>query len=227
MRRIRPKDASCVAKALISTKAPSVAGGITLPPATFPSVHRPLSELVRIEPGYVFRARVQPDPHGSVTLIQMKDVLEDGRVEARELVRTTPENDTTRYRVETGDVLLVSRGSRFPAGVVMPSADGAVALSLFHILRLRDTNTLLPAYLAWFLNLPETQSYLRVHAAGSGIPFLNRETVGALNIPLPSVEQQQRCVDYDRLARTELDLLQQLHVARRNLLLSRSRQAHL
>jgi hypothetical protein len=188
-------------------------------------MQRPLSELVRIDPGYVFRARVQPDPHGTVALIQMKDVLEDGRVEAHQLVRTTPENDTSRYRVTPGDVLLVSRGSRFPAGVVMPSAAGAVALSLFHILRLRDSTTLLPAYLVWFLNLPETQTYLRNHAAGSGIPFLNRETVGALSIPAPSLEQQQRCVDYDQLARTELDLLQRLHVTRRNLLLSRSRQA--
>ncbi len=185
----------------------------------------PLSEFASVDAGCVFRTRVQPDPHGSVAVIQMKDLQPDDRVDGHDLVRVIPEADVSRYTVQADDVVFACRGSRFPAAVVTGAAAGAVPISLFHILRLRRPHRVLPAYLVWFLNLPETQDYFHTHAAGSGIPFVSRETAGKLLVPVPPLEQQERFSAYYQLVLAEQALTVKLTAARRRLMLAHARNA--
>lgn len=183
----------------------------------------PLSQLASVDAGCVFRSRIQPDPHGSVPVIQMKDIQPDHRIGGIDLVVVRPSADLGRYVVQADDVLLASRGSRFPAAVVTEPAAGAVPISLFHILRLRRPLRALPAYLVWFLNLPEAQDYFHAHAAGSGIPFVSRETAGKLLVPVPPIERQERFIAYYQLVLSEDALTARLTAARRRLLLGHAR----
>lgn len=185
----------------------------------------PLSELVQIEAGCVFRTRLEPSTRDdAVPIIQLKDVGSHARIEGGDLMRIDPPSSMDRYRVRAGDVILACRGSRFPAAEITPSAAGAVAISLFHILRIRPGVPLLPPYLAWYLNLPEAQDYFHTHAAGSGIPFLNRETLGLLSVPVPPMSWQLPFIEYYHLLLHEQALGAQLATARRLLLLAHARR---
>lgn len=185
----------------------------------------PLAELVQIEAGCVFRTRLEPSLHDdAIPVLQLKDVGANARIEGSDLMRIDPATNVDRYRVRTGDVILACRGARFPAAEIMPSAEGAVAISLFHILRVKPGASVHPSYVAWYLNLPETQDYLHQHAAGSGIPFLNRETVGQISIPVPPLDWQLRFIEYYHLLLQERALSEQLAVARRRQMLALARR---
>lgn len=184
-----------------------------------------LSELVQIEAGCVFRTRLEPSLRDdAIPVLQLRDVGGNARIEGHDLMRIDPVPNVDRYRVLAGDVILACRGSRFPAAEIMPSAEGAVAISLFHILRIKPGAQVHPSYIAWYLNLPEAQDYFHTHAAGSGIPFLNRETVGQLSVPVPPLDWQLRFIEYYHLLLQEQALGEKLVVARRRLLLAQARR---
>ena len=68
---------------------------------------------------------------------------------------------------------------------------------------LRTSNELDPGYLAWFINLPTTQTALAGRRVSSGIPRLPLAALGWLAVPLPSLEVQRRIAAITDLAREE------------------------
>ena len=82
-----------------------------------------LGRVADVQLGYQHREKVSHVEHGSHRLIQGKDfvrteLLSGGsdepagwRVSTLELDRVTPKGDATRYRLQPGDLLFVSRGT--------------------------------------------------------------------------------------------------------------------
>src|SRR5690606_10949961 len=93
-----------------------------------------LADVADVRTGLTFRGTVLDDPTGSLAVVQMKDISDAGRLDASEGLRIREEPAHSRHLLKQGDVLLQSRGSKFPAAVVNADVHGIAALGL-HILR--------------------------------------------------------------------------------------------
>jgi len=169
----------------------------------------PLPELVEIRTGYQFRQGVKDEtPDGApVRVIQLKDI-EGGRLHAEglERVRARPGE---RHQVRPKDVLLLMRGRRFTATLVDVPLEDTIATHFFFVLRSK-TDALDPAYLAWFLNHPQTQEELVAHAHTTHIPIISRGVVENLTIEVPPLEIQRAIVALNQLKTQEAQLCAQL-----------------
>jgi restriction endonuclease S subunit len=164
--------------------------------------------------GYSFRQKPDFTPDGHVLVIQPKDVTADGilvpDLDCR--IHSSSEN-----RLAPGDVLLISRG-RFTASTFDGSIkEPCLATSAFLIVTPKKSSQLLPGYLALFFNSSDCQTlFKRLHATTT-IPFISMSNLESVEIPLPSLEQQEALValdqmnkDYARLSSRKLSLQKQL-----------------
>jgi len=170
-------------------------------------VKKRLADIADVRTGFPFRKAVQPVPGGTLAVVQMKDIDESAGLNLSEL--TLIEDEPKRYEqhlLQAGDILLQSRGNKFPAATLDKPVHGIGALGLM-IIRPR---TVAPEFLTWMLNQPRTRDALRAVARGTYVPFISRADLEGLQISVPTVETQKRIVEVDRLRRQEQRLVVQL-----------------
>jgi restriction endonuclease S subunit len=114
-----------------------------------------------------------------------------------------------------GEVLMTARGSKPRAAAFIQSERATVASSQFLVLRPSKEAT--AEYLCWFLNQPGTIRYFRAHLKGSGIPFLPKETLLELRVPLPPLPVQEKIVQIHKLSNQEQRIMGQLQEKRKEL----------
>lgn len=170
-----------------------------------------LADVADVRTGFPFRGKVMDDPMGSLAVVQMKDVSDAGYLDASEGLRIQEEPAHGRHLLKHGDVLLQSRGSKFPAAVVNTEVHGIAALGL-HVLR--PGQQLLPEYLVWVMNHPTTRDALRGIARGSYIPFLSKADLADLTIPVPPIQTQRQIIEVARLEREAARLSTELQTLR-------------
>src|ERR1017187_1945202 len=157
---------------------------------------RRLADIAEIRTGFPFRGRVEPVPGGALAVVQMKDVDESAGLNPRGCLRIADEpNRYDRHLLEVGDVLLQSRGHKFPAVVFDKPLHGVAALGLMVI---RTSSAAVPEYLNWLLNHPRTRETLRASARGTYVPFISRSALGELRVPLPPIGAQRRIAAIDQ-----------------------------
>jgi hypothetical protein len=174
-------------------------------------MHSRLADVADVRTGFPFRGKVMEDPSGKLAVVQMKDISDAGLLEASEYLRINEEPAHSRHLLKQGDVLLQSRGTKFPAGVVDTEVHGIAALGL-HVIR--PGERLLPTYLAWVLNHPVSREAIRGVARGSYIPFLSKGDLADLKIPVPPIQTQHQIVEVARLEREAARIAAQLQVLR-------------
>lgn len=176
-----------------------------------------LAEVADISTGYPFRGKVYPEEGGDVAVVQIKDIDALTGLTVDDTLRLRGAGGKfDKYLLAPGDVLFQARGSRHPVAVVDAPVRGIASLGL-HVLRPRAVRVR-PAYLAWFLNHPNTQMKLKDSARGSYIPFISKGDLEEFFVSVPSLEVQDRIIAVDKLRRqaasleAELEQLQQQYV---------------
>ena len=101
------------------------------------------------------------------------------------------ENRLYKNYLEIGDLLLATKGIDRSAMLYDGRYTPAIASSVFTVLRIRDTNTVLPEYLQWYLNHPATTRKLAAAAIGTSIPLITRDVIEQLEVAIPSLERQR------------------------------------
>ncbi len=153
-----------------------------------------LAEVAQIQAGYLSRERVEVVAEGTHRLLLARDVSEGQGVRAEDAIRFFPERNPEPYQVEAGDVLLVARGQVHGAHLIEEDLPNTLASSVFYILRPRR-ESVLPAYLTWWLNQPDVQAEINAGAGGTGISYLGRQAVERLGVAVPPLSLQQRVVE--------------------------------
>lgn len=178
------------------------------------------SVVESIDTGFQFRGRVEPDAKGNVAVLQVKDLKDGDRARARaradELVNVRIEKDIGPYRVRPGDVLFLSRGHRLFAVAMVEVFGDIIVPNYFYILRPKPT--VVPSYLAWFINSAKAQAQLKLVHKGTHMPIVAKSDFSQLQIDLPPLDVQQAVVTVDDLARQEHRLLSELLDTRRKLI---------
>ena len=161
--------------------------------ATAPSPHPwiLLSDVVRVQPGYLSRDRVRHVAGGTHHLLQGKDVSEVGGIRSEDAIRFHPERRAERYQISRGDILVTARGLEHRAYHVTEDLTDVLAAATFYILR-ADPHRIRPGYLAWWLNLPRTQSTIDKESGGTDIRYIRRQAVENLRVPVPALHVQRR-----------------------------------
>lgn len=176
-----------------------------------------LSNICRIHSGYTARSKLEPAEQGGLPVLQLRDVTAGAEFAVPEWQRyDLPAAE--RFHVVDGDLIFRSRGEPNTATVVRSSdVDPIVVIAPLMILR-PDTQKLLPDYLAWFINRPETQRSLSIEAQGTSLRMISVATLEKLQIAVPDLATQKKIVEIDALGRHEARLLQQLATSRTQLL---------
>lgn len=166
-----------------------------------------LGALVHIRAGHPFRGAVEAFPEGAVAVVQMKDILSSGGVDWSSAVRTELVGRKEPDWLSGGDLLFVSRGSRYFAVCLdSPPAPAVCGPHLFH-LTVKARELLMPEFLAWVVGQGPVQRQLQQAASGSLQLSVTRQALEALEIPLPPIATQRAVTDLAAAAARERAVL--------------------
>ena len=172
-----------------------------------------LKQIASVQMGYPFRSRLERDNKGNASVIQMKDITEEGRFNSDNLIRTNLDHIEERHLIRIGDIVLRSRGQTNKCALVNKDTGITVVTAPLLVIRILG-NSLLPTYLAWYINQSTAQNYLTSHARGTSVPMINKQVVEQLPVTVPLIESQQKIVDLNDMLEKEQSLLEQLAMKR-------------
>ncbi len=116
--------------------------------------------------------------------------------------------------LEKGDLLFIAKGMHNFAAHVDKQLARTVAAANFLVIRVNIENVL-PEYLAWCINQGPAQAFLKENAKGSYIPSISKRVLSELQIPLPSLELQQKIIRTQQLMNLENELIAQIQNRRK------------
>lgn len=150
-----------------------------------------LFEIADVFTGHTLREKVEHNPAGKYTLIQLKDLSFTPSIFIKHPPFKISMRDIPKKQVlKNGDILLLTKGSTNKALLYEKQYEPALAVSAFTIIRLH-TDHLKPAFLAWYINSSEAQEYFNMHRAGTTTLNLSKKAIDELSIPAPSLEKQE------------------------------------
>lgn len=146
---------------------------------------------------------------GNAIYLQIKD-FEDGQLTAKYLRKTVIVSEkSTKHLLQQGDLLFAAKGTsnfcvKYPAEI-----GNAVASSAFFVLKIKGSNVL-PDFLAWYLNLPDTLALLRSQAVGTATPSITKSMLEELSLNLPDIQTQKKIVEFSQLQKRESELFSEI-----------------
>lgn len=184
-----------------------------------------LADLCTIQLGFTNRSKLEESLIDGLPCIQQGDLNKDGHLRVKELKRYQLDGNIDRFRVSGGEVLFRSRAGVAVAKTVPEVFDEEfVVINPVMILRVKSKR-LLPKYLAWAINRPWVQAQLNPYVRGSSIKMIPKSALARVQIPVPSLDLQEKIVEFDRLAESEHRLLEQLIEKKANWAEAITRQA--
>ncbi|MCC5916521.1 MAG: restriction endonuclease subunit S [Cryomorphaceae bacterium] len=152
----------------------------------------------------------KPEPNGDYAYLFTRHFDDNGQL-SHAIYPDIPSNaKTQKHALIPGDVLFAAKGAKNFAAVYHNNNPPAIASTSFLILRLYNTNNILPEYLAWSINQPNTMAYLRSQAKGTSIASISKKTLGELEVSIPSIEMQQTILEIMRLRKREKSIRERI-----------------
>lgn len=140
----------------------------------------------------------KPLAMGEVVYLQSKHFDDQGNLLSSLHPDLLIEDISQKHLLLPGDILFAAKGTKNFAAVYEKHNPPAVASTSFFVIRL-SSSEVLPEYLAWFLNNPNTQIALKAQAMGTSIPSISKSVLEQLEIPIPSIEKQKSVVSISKL----------------------------
>ena len=169
-----------------------------------------ISDIAQLQSGILFKEGIKSSSEGNIRIIQLKNVDARGNLDTSDL----QQSDLAIWEaklVRQGDVIFKAKTNHPVAAVIKEELKSTIVTAHYFILRIKDSSVL-PGYIAWYLNQKPAQMYFDKHAGGTRIQVVNMQTLGNLSIAIPSLEVQKKIVNlYDLHQREEalVDLLKE------------------
>ena len=180
---------------------------------------RNLSEIATVRQGYHFRKRIMHDPTGNTFVIQASDINQSHEVSSELLVAVQGSKIKPPYHLSPGSLLVKSRGTDYSASLFdLPSI---TAVAAYHFIVVTITSQdIVPGYLCWYINRPESQYQLSLKAGGSYIKSLPAQALADLNVIIPPMKQQALIMNVNRLTQQEASLIDEIKTKREQMIQS-------
>lgn len=164
-----------------------------------------LKDIAEIQTG-VF---AKPNVEGEIVCLQANDFDENGHHLGYWEPTISLTSLSPKHFLHKGDVLFAAKGSKNFAAVRSSDHPVAVASTSFFVIRLLSAE-ILPEYLKWFLNQPDTLSRLKSEAKGTGIPSISKKSLEQIAIPSISIDKQHLILKIEDLRLNQKQKLQQI-----------------
>lgn len=174
-------------------------------------MRRRLTDIAKLQTGLF----AKPGAAGEVVYLQVRHFDENGMLRTELYPDLKDSKVTEKHLLQEGDVLFAAKGTKNFAAVYESHTLPATASTSFFVIRLNDT-TVLPAYLAWYLNHPFISKKLKEQAIGSATPSISKAVLDQLEIPVPPVQKQKLIIKLQQLTRREKELQDLIEVLRKN-----------
>jgi hypothetical protein len=175
-----------------------------------------LRNVAEIGVGHSFRSGIRDDARGEIRVLQIRDIRDSDNIDPANLPRVVWPASGQPPLLKHGDVVMPARGDRYAAALIRDHAP-LLASGQLYVLHPKHAD-LMSEYLCWYLNQPESRSYILKNSAGTGIPILSRSVLGDLPIPVPSLETQRKIVALQQSWQQEQSLTRQLLANRQKML---------
>jgi hypothetical protein len=166
-----------------------------------------LGQLATVQTGYSFRSRLEASGKGDVSVIQMKDLLDDNTADCSRFTKVDMGFVKEHHLARKGDLVFRSRGQVTTAAILRESPGKAVVAAPLLRIRIRKPEMILSEYLNWFISQRDAQKFLESRAGGTVQKMINKQAIEHMEIALPSLEQQERIVELAALADREQVIL--------------------
>lgn len=173
-----------------------------------------LDSLAEVQMGYPFRSRVEHDPRGNVSVIQMKDIDDDAQLQPSQTIKVCLPKGKNHHLLRVGDLLFRSRGLSYGAALVPEGIGEAVLAAPMLLIR---PHAAVPEYLHWYLNAPATKALLATLAEGTSVRMISTEALKTLEVPLPPAAAQRCIAQTAALAGQEQALLSRIAALRQTM----------
>lgn len=151
----------------------------------------------------------KPQAKGEVVYLQAKHFDEGGWLKTELYPDLKADNINKKHLLRPGDVLFAAKGANNFAACYESINQPAVASTSFFVLRI-ENDSIIPEYLAWLINHPVTQKYLKANALVSSIASISKTVLEELEISMPSIKIQRAILNISALRKIELSLKKQI-----------------
>lgn len=151
-----------------------------------------------------------------VCYLQGKYFDEEGRLKETLVPDLAWADVNEKHLLERGDVLIAARGQWIFAAEVgdwIPS----VASTTFLVARVYPER-LLPGYLVWYLNHPDSKAKLQALSRGTNIPAISLGMLKDFPIAVPTLAQQEKILAVDKLRLQEKNLSEKVAALRNDII---------
>lgn len=169
-----------------------------------------LADAAEVRLGHPFRGAIPAVAGGSVAVVQIRDVGPTGIKDEAELLKTEIAGRKEPDWLAADDILLGARGANPSATLLKNPPFRTVCSPHFYVIRVRQPERLLPAFLAWQLNQPPAQRYLRQSAEGSLQLSIRRSVLEGAPVQIPPLHRQHAVIALAHSAKAERAALEAL-----------------
>ena len=150
----------------------------------------------------------KPMAEGDIVYLQAKYFDDNGLLTAILHPDLKRNNISKKHLLQHGDVLFSSKGSKNFATWYEEKNLPAVASTSFFVIRLTEKNhtVILPEFLAWSINQPEAQKFLKGKATGTAMASISKTALEELEIFIPPLATQNQILLLTSLLRKEKEL---------------------
>ena len=150
----------------------------------------------------------QSSAEGSIVYLQAKHFNELGELTATLHADLLQNKSIQKHLLQKGDLLFAAKGTKNFAAIY-DFSETCVASTSFFVIRLQ-TNDIIPEFLAWHLNQPNTQAALKAQAIGTAIVSISKAVLENIEIPIPNIYTQHKILKINQLRHHEKLLHQQI-----------------
>ncbi|MET7255036.1 restriction endonuclease subunit S [Dyadobacter fermentans] len=164
-----------------------------------------LGDIANIQTGILSR----PEATGDYAYLQAKHFDENGKLQSVLKPELKGSRALKKHLLDPGNILFAAKGSKNFATCFEEDYPPAVASTSFFVIRL-NTDAVLPKFLTWFLNSRKTQRFLKANATATSIASISKSVLEDLEIPVPTIEEQQLILQITDLQNQQKKLRHQI-----------------
>jgi hypothetical protein len=146
-------------------------------------MQKKLIEIADIFTGQTFRKKVENNPNGQVSAIQMKDFNDSYTAILGKPNKIAFQDISENQLLHKDDILFLAKGNHNSAFLFDYHYD-AVVVSLFFVIRIKSKDVL-PSYLTWHLNNHTTQNLLMSAREGISVSNIKKSFMDELEVEIP------------------------------------------
>jgi len=190
------------------------------------SKKRKIKEIAGLNLGHTFR--VSPNitkEEASFSLVQVKDVDINGNLLLGQLETINHKFSRTVDLLQKGDIIFCPRDHKLIAALVTIDLENTLISAPLILIRVHCQKTINPEYLQLYLNSKLIEKRLKSLLLGSSILTLQKSDLAEIEVPIPSIKEQEllsKIYSYSKLERKLRDNLYGLKNKERNAIVNKS-----